>query len=140
MAQDGHHGNKDAAAGNGHGAAPNASVTNAPGSPCESTDKGTSWTPGPAEVVDAVHGEEGGSSGKGSAADAVMAADLTDGKVSKGKRKASATDRATMHIVCERERRARMKGMYDELRCLLPHVAENVRLSLSLLYTRDQDM
>lgn len=123
MAQDGHQANQGAAAGNGHGAAP--------ASPCESTNLGTIWTLAPAEVDVVDHGEEGdGSGGKDSTIDAVMAADVTEGKVDKDKRKAAASEQATRQVITGRERRAQMKKMYDDLRSLVPNLDKKVRLSL----------
>lgn len=77
-----------------------------------------------------VHREDSGSDGKDSATDVVVAADVTEGDVTKAKCKAVAGKKATMHIVSKREGRAKMKKLYHDLRSLLPNVHKKVRLSL----------
>ncbi|KAK3154317.1 hypothetical protein QOZ80_2BG0188990 [Eleusine coracana subsp. coracana] len=97
MAQDGDNGNQGATAGNGHGATPPATVKK---EVCESPNLQLGlgiWTPVPAEVTQGEAAAYGGGA-------------------------TNAGDKAAQQVLYQREQRARVNKMYDELISLVPTV------------------
>ncbi|KAK3158145.1 hypothetical protein QOZ80_2AG0133430 [Eleusine coracana subsp. coracana] len=97
MATDGDHGNQGATAGNGHGATPPATVKK---EVCESPNLQLGlgiWTPVPAEVTQGEAAAYGGGA-------------------------TNAGDKAAQQVLYQREQRARVNKMYDELSSLVPSV------------------
>ncbi|GJM85213.1 hypothetical protein PR202_ga01643 [Eleusine coracana subsp. coracana] len=149
MSQDGSHGHPGTDASNDHGSAPAAADANTalslgpaenvsnsgplPGTPVVAEDgsKGKGDVDEPAISAGSTHSGAGLSKGnKRSAEQVAMATNDSDdvSNIPKGKRQKICGRRKKQlpHIINERERRKRMKGMFADLQALLPNVPEKV--------------